>query len=139
MKKFVVGLTMIVAMLVVGLSAQQAHAVATFSKFFKEKYVDPGDNAALASLYDAQKSKCDVCHYGKTKKNRNDYGQALSELLDKDNYKLSRVKAEPDLVDMELKEAFEKVEKMKSTGGQTFGELIKAGKLPGTTPEGAEE
>ena len=78
-----------------------------------------------------------MCHYGKSKKNRNDYGMALSKLLDKDNYKTARIKEEPEQVDKELTEAFTKVEKEKSVSGTTFGDLIKAGKLPGTEP--AEE
>ena len=133
MKKL--AMLVIVSLFVVGLSTRQAHAVAAFSKFFKKHYVEGSDNASLIEAYDAQKSKCSVCHYGKTKKNRNDYSKALSMFLKKADYKTKRVKLEPDLVDKELTEAFEKVEKMKSVGGETFGALIKAGKLPGTAPE----
>ena len=75
------------------------------------------------------------CHFGKSKKNRNDYGKALSKLLKKDDYKTARVKAEAEAVDKELEEAFKKVEAMKSPGGQTYGERIKAGELPGSVEE----
>ncbi len=126
------GMLMVVAVFVIGLSAQSALAVPAFDKFFKKTYVDGNENAAFVDA--TKEAKCNVCHHGKTKKNRNDYGKALSTLLKKDDYKTERVKAEPDVVDKELKEAFEKVEKMKSVSGETFGDLIKAGKLPGTAP-----
>ncbi|MCO6457260.1 MAG: hypothetical protein J5I93_18335 [Pirellulaceae bacterium] len=130
MKKL--GLFAILVLFVLGLSARPALALPVFDKFFKKHYVEGKGNAALEES--VKEAKCNVCHYGTSKKNRNDYGMALSDLLDKDNYKTARVNEEPDVVDKELKEAFEKVEKMKSTGGAVFGELIKAGKVPGTAP-----
>ncbi len=45
-----------------------------------------------------------------------------------------------DLVELKKKieDAFGAAEKEKSVGGETFGDRIKAGKLPGTAPEGEE-
>ena len=80
----------------------------------------------------SEEAKCNVCHFGNSKKNKNDYGKALGELLKKDNYKEDRVKAEPEAVKKELEEAFKKVEAAKSKGGDTFGDRLKAGKLPGS-------
>ena len=70
---------------------------------------------------------CAVCHTTKDnakKKHRNNYGLALAGKLKKDGN-------ETDLE--KIKEALKKVEGEKSkTEGKTFGDLIKAGELPGT-------
>ncbi len=105
-----------------------ALATPVFKKQFEEQY------PALKGV--AEEQKCNVCHYGKSKKNKNDYGKALAELLKKDNYKDERVKAEPEKVRAEFDAAFKKVEEAKSKGGETFGARLKAGKAPGTPEEG---
>ena len=70
----------------------------------------------------AKKVKCGVCHVGKKKKNRNDYGKALAKALKK------RGAIIPKAIDAALTET----EAAKNARGVTFGSLIKAGKLPGT-------
>jgi cytochrome c2 len=72
---------------------------------------------------EATKQKCNVCHYGKSKKNRNDYGSALMKLTGK-NQKAAQA----------VEDALVKTEAVKNDKGVTFGSLIKAGKLPGTAP-----
>ena len=104
-----------------------ASAVPVFKKAFEDSYPD--------AKKVAEEQKCNLCHFGKSKKNKNDYGRALAELLKKDNYKDDRIKGEPDKVKAEFAEAFKKVEAVKSKGGDTFGERIKAGKAPGTPEE----
>ena len=82
----------------------------------------------------AKKLKCNVCHYGKKKKNRNDYGTALAKEFAKNKKK----KNEKDVAI--IKEVFKKVLKKKSkVKGKTFGDLIKDGKLPGTAPKKDEK
>ena len=68
-------------------------------------------------------TKCFICHVGKSKKNRNAYGMALSKHLknEKDKDK--------------IKEAMKKVESEKDADGKTFGELIKDHQLPGGPPK----
>jgi hypothetical protein len=119
-------------LIVLGLNARPAQALPEFKKKFDAKYVEGNSNASFTAA--AGEAKCNLCHYGTTKKNRNDFGTALSKLLKKDNFSSDRVKAEPENVEKEIYEAFQKVEEMKSTGGKTFGELIKSGQLPGTAP-----
>ena len=63
-----------------------------------------------------------MCHVGKKKKNRNDYGKALAKLMGKKNQKAAEA----------IDAAFAKAEKKKNAKGVTFGSLIKDGKLPGT-------
>ena len=60
-------------------SASPAFAVKQFYDEFKEVYVNKGslDGAAVA------KAKCNLCHEGKSKKNKNAYGKLLDALLDR--------------------------------------------------------
>ena len=104
-----------------------AVAVPAFKKAFDDAYPD------AKKVSDEQ--KCNLCHFGKSKKNKNDYGRALAEHLKKENYKDDRIKGEPDKVKAEFADAFKKVEAAKSKGGDTFGERLKAGKAPGTPEE----
>lgn len=111
--------------LVWGGLARPAFAIKQFQDEFKAVYVKPDSSdpaeKALAMAVDA--AKCNVCHKGKEKKDRNAYGNALADLLDK----------KEDAKNMEkIRKALETVAAMKSAdGGPTFGELIKMGKLPG--------
>jgi hypothetical protein len=103
--------------LAVGPSVKPAFAIKQFFDEFKAVYVKPG--SPLASAVDG--AKCNVCHMGSSKKERNAYGEALSERLDK--------KADaknPEKIRM----ALEEVAKLPSPSGPTFGELIGEGKLP---------
>jgi hypothetical protein len=75
---------------------------------------------------EAESSKCLVCHYGESKKNRNDYGKAFGEALGSPNIKEAE----------KIVAALKKSEAGKSAvDGKTFGQLIADGKLPGKNPE----
>lgn len=92
----------------------------------------PGYLKNFSTAYPALKEqadtiKCGICHFGESKKNRNDYGKALTEALGEG---VKDVKVEKTVID-----AMKKAEAGKSsTEGKTFGELIKDGKLPGKNP-----
>lgn len=122
-----VGMMVVVTGLVLGTWTNAVFATAPIKKGFEDHY------PALKSVVEEQ--KCNLCHFGKSKKNRNDYGRALAQLLKKENFKEDRVKAEPEKVKAEFAEAFKKVEAEKSKSGETFGERLKAGKAPGTPEE----
>jgi hypothetical protein len=108
-----------------------------FEEEFKKVYYKPDSEdakeKALAAAIDKVSTKielddtvinnaCNVCHVkGKAKKMRNEYGQKLSDLLDVKTDKTNTKK---------IKESIEKVSKMKSSKGPTYGELLKAGRLP---------
>jgi predicted negative regulator of RcsB-dependent stress response len=103
--------------LVMASATRQADARPNYLKEFKESY------EKLAA--EADKTKCNICHFGDKKTDRNDYGKAVGMALGAKNVK------EADKV----KEAIKKAEKEKSaTEGKTFGDLIKEGKLPGKNP-----
>ena len=104
-------LSVAAAVLVLGLSpmfVREAQARPGYMKQFTAKY---------PNVTDAATAKCNVCHFGDEKKNRNDYGKCFGAALPgancKDNAKVD--------------EALLKAESGKSADGKTFGELLKAG------------
>ena len=109
--------------LVAGPAAPPAFAIKQFETEFKALYVKDGTPLAAA----VEQAKCNVCHKGKSKKDRNAYGEALAERLDK--------KADKD--DKEkIRKALEEVAALPSgEAGKTFGDLIQAGQLPGGPAE----
>ena len=98
-------------------SASPAYAVKQFYDEFKEVYVNNGELDAGA----VAKAKCNLCHEGKSKKNKNAYGKLLDTLLDR-----KKDAKNPE----KIREALAKVESEKSSSGITYGELFKQGKLP---------
>ena len=106
---------------------ESAHAIAPFKKEFENKYVKaepatPEEEALAAAV---KQAKCNVCHVGTKKKDKNAYGVALGTLLDK--------KADAKNPE-KIQEALDTVAAMKSDPNDpdspTFGELISQGKLP---------
>ena len=99
-------------------AASKAHARLQYCKAFIAKY---------EKVKEAKTAKCAICHpkgEGKTKKDRNDYGVALSKLLATKNQKDAK----------KIEEALKKAEAEKSAvKGKKFGDLLKEGKLPGST------
>jgi hypothetical protein len=120
----VVGIGLAVA---VGSSAREAFAIKQFFDEFKAVYVKPdsADAAEKALVAEVETAKCNVCHVGSVKKDRNAYGNALAERLDK----------KEDAKNVEkIKKALEEVAALPSDPAKadspTFGALLKAGKLP---------
>jgi len=110
---------------VVALSVNGAGARPLYNTEFKGKYYKPGGTDVEKEL--ARKidmAKCLVCHGKKDgkedKKVRNDYGQALSKLLKNEKDKEKVKKALDTVYDQKVPD-----------GTETFGDRIKAGKLPG--------
>ncbi len=111
--------TVVAAVMVLGQS-RVSEARPPYWAEFEAKYVKTAPDSKFAT--DATAAKCNVCHVGKEKKDRNSYGQALSKLLTKADAKnKEKINAALDTVAGEPS----------TPGGPTFGELIKEGKLPG--------
>ncbi len=92
---------------------EPAQARNKFVKVFAKTYPD------LKPL--VKKEKCKICHPGKKKKENNSYGDAMAKVLPKKNVK------DEDAI----KKALIAIEGEQSeVKDKTFGELIKAGKLP---------
>jgi len=121
-----VGLFLFVAMLaltIVAVSVENASALPAFNKQFAKTYKD----SKVAEA--AKAAKCNLCHVDKKKKTeRNEFGQALSKFVTKDDYK--ELKADPDALEAKINKAFEEAGKVKSASGETFAERIEAGELP---------
>jgi len=126
MKRAVV--LMLFCLIAVCICGKAGHARPDYHKQFEAMYKESKIAAA------AEKAKCTVCHYGKSKKDRNDYGTALSKSLTKEQF--DSLKEKKDELNKKVAEALKAVVKEKSKSGKTFGELIDAGQLPGTAPEG---
>ena len=114
------GMMGIVVALGAAASGGQAFAIKQFADEFTAMYVEDGKPLAA----EVEKAKCNVCHVGKSKKDRNAYGEALAELLHKKEDKSNKEK---------IRKALETVAAQPSAGAgsPTFGDLIKEGKLPG--------
>jgi hypothetical protein len=105
--------------LVASLAPRPAFAIKQFADEFKAVYVKEGTPLAA----EVETAKCNVCHVGKSKKDRNAYGEALAQRLDKKEDKDNKDK---------IRKALEEVAALPSQeAGKTFGDLIQAGKLPG--------
>ena len=77
---------------------------------------------------------CNSCHYGKSKKQRNDFGKALIKGgLTKDSY--TKLKSDKPALAKHVKEVLEKVLKEKNEAGETYDSRVKAKKKPGTAPK----
>ena len=97
------------------LSANSAHARPKYKGAFEKQYPD----VVKAEGKDG-KLTCAVCHEGDDKKKRNNYGEALTKNVGKN-----------EMDEAKIKEALEKTEKEKSAvKDKTFGDLLKDGKLP---------
>jgi len=106
--------------------AREAFAIKQFADQFKDVYVKEGTPLAA----EVEAAKCNVCHKGKSKKDKNSYGEALAKLLDKKEDKENVEK---------IREALATVAKESSDpanpSAPTFGALIEEGKLPGGPAE----
>jgi hypothetical protein len=117
-----VQLAVIGGALILASVSREAFAIKQFADEFKAVYVKDGTPLAA----EVETAKCNVCHKGKSKKDRNVYGDALAKLLDKKEDKDNKDK---------IRQALETVAKESSNpadaAAPTFGGLIEQGKLPG--------
>jgi hypothetical protein len=121
----------IVMSMAIGLLTSPVQAMPPFNKEFLKLYVEPAKDAPLAKAI--EKVKCNVCHEGTAKKNKNEYGIAVGKLLKKTEFGPDKISADPEGKAKEIVEALKKVEAEKSKDGKTFGEKMKAGSLPAAT------
>jgi mono/diheme cytochrome c family protein len=114
----------VLVLVVAFVAATEADARPQYQKQFQAKY---------KKVTGAKKAKCNVCHRkkqaGEKGKPRNDYGVALKKLIPKKNCKDVK-KILKALTDAEkVKVSKDKKEK------ETYGDRLKAGKLPATPPK----
>jgi hypothetical protein len=127
---FLVGI--VTAGVLLGPAAPSAKAIKPFFDEFQAVYLKPESTDKKDQEYVAlvQKTKCNVCHQGKSKKERNVYGMALDMLLDRNTDKDNQEK---------IRQALATVAEIKSDpikgDSPTFGKLIAEGKLPAGEPK----
>lgn len=103
-----------------------AVAMKPFHDEFVAKYVKPDSTEKKEKAFAeaAQAAKCNICHQGKTKTVRNIYGRALGRFLSEDDAESKE----------KVRAALDKAAQVKinpdDPRSPTFGDLIKAGKLP---------
>jgi hypothetical protein len=116
--KAVAGLVLTLAGIVCLTSARQAQARPQYLGIWMQTYPKAADKNDVKSTV-----KCNVCHVGPKKSNRNDYGKAIVKALD--GKKNIPAKKKADFIEV-LKTAA----KEKNADGKTFGELLDADELP---------
>ncbi|QDU55259.1 3-keto-disaccharide hydrolase [Aeoliella mucimassa] len=105
-----------------GMAAKVANATAAIQRVFINEIVKPMDDKDYMNFV-RRKAKCNVCHQGKGGHSNNPYGAALATLIDHEEDEKDKEK-----VLAAIKQANEMPF---GESGETFGERIAAGKLPG--------
>ena len=109
-----------------------ASATSDFNKVWKAEYTK-GDDVDADFKKVARKAGCFVCHVkGEKKTSRNEYGTAVSEFLNKDDFPKEYIRASPDEAKAKILEGIKKANDKKSADGRKFGEKLEANELPAT-------
>jgi hypothetical protein len=130
-----------VAFALVILVAAPALALPPLPPYVARHYEAQPEFAPFVKAFSGQKMKCDTCHKpGADKKAKghglNDFGEAVHKHLKHKEF-LAANKAKADNPAEEAKavqlvaDALKAAEAEKNAQGKTFGELMKAGRLPG--------
>ena len=115
-----------IAALAVLCPSRPASAVVQFYVEYKKAYLDNHPDKEYAAAVNKASDRCFVCHQGKSRKNHNEFGKHLVELLDR----------KKDIRDKEkINAAIKKVVEMrvdpKDEKSETYLDRIKASKWPG--------
>jgi hypothetical protein len=116
----------VIGLIAMAISMQNASALPPFNKEWTAKYVEGNSNAKFVEAVGT--AKCNVCHMGASKKDRNEYGKAVSKYLTKAKY--NEIKEDEAAGRKYILEGLQKAEGEKSSSGKTYGEMFKAGQLP---------
>src|SRR5688572_22490765 len=106
MKRIVVSLCLVA--FVSAILVSPAMALPPFSAAWKLKYIDGNQDQKLVSAYET--AKCNVCHdaASKSKKDKNEYGKAVSKYLTKAEY--DKVMADMEAAKKFIQEGLAKAE-----------------------------
>jgi len=113
-------------------TATPSFAISEFGRQWKDAYL--GSDADPDWVRTGRKAGCYVCHVkGEDKKKvRNEYGEAVHEFLDAEDFPRDYVKANPEEAKAKIREGFKKAGEKKSSDGRTFAAKIEANELPAT-------
>jgi len=113
------------------LLATPALATNEFAKEWKDHYAADGADKAFVAA--SRKAGCNVCHVkGEKKTERNEYGKAIKEFLDKDEFTKEWCKENPEKAKELIVAGLKKAGEKNSTDGKKFAEKLSAGELPAT-------
>jgi hypothetical protein len=130
------GALLVVMLVALGLCAKSAWALPPINVQWHEKYSNLKE-MVVKTYGEESTAKCNVCHIpGKGKKEKNAYGQAVGKFVTK--AEITKIKEEAgdnadaaaEATKKYILEGLAKVENEKAADGKTYGEAIKAGKLP---------
>jgi len=125
MKRFVISLGLVC------LFVSPAAAINEFSKQWKAEYA--GEKADEEFVKTVRRAGCYVCHVKKEKKEvRNEYGKAVAQFLEAEDFPKEYVKANPEEAKMKILAGIKKANELKSSDEKVFGDKIKANELPAT-------
>jgi hypothetical protein len=102
-----------------------AGAVPPFYIEFKKDYLEQLKDKKFVEAMDKADVKCLVCHQGKQKKNRNDFGKVVGKFLTKKDAK------DKEKIAAGLKKAFAMHVDPKNDKSETYLDRLKASKWPG--------
>jgi hypothetical protein len=117
--RFLLAVPLLVAM------ASVAGAVPPFYIEFKKDYIDSLKDKKFAEAMDKADVKCLVCHQGKQKKNRNEFGKVVGKFLTKKDAKDKEKIAEG------LKKALAMHVDPKDEKSETYLDRLNKGEWPG--------
>jgi hypothetical protein len=132
-------ISVVLGLVAVAFSVQSASALPPFNKEWLAKYVEGNTNTKFVEAVGT--TKCNVCHAGKSKKEHNEYGLVVRKYLTKAKVNEIKDKHGDDraAADAETKkyisDGLAKAEAEKNGSGKTYGEMLKAGELPGGAAE----
>jgi cytochrome c2 len=107
-------------------TARPAAAVLQFYKVWETEYLTNHPDQDYAALAKKPANRCFVCHEGKNRKNRNEYGSQLAELLD-----AKKDKKDTDKILAAIKQVGEMHVDPNDDTSETFNQRIAASKFPG--------
>jgi len=127
---------LMIAALVCALGSTAANAFPPIPAHIKEAFKDDKDYKPFLETVEALKTKCDVCHKpGADKKAKghglNDFGKVYHDRFENKKYKKAQEDKNAEEALKLFKAAWDKSIVEKNADGKVYGELIKAGKLPG--------
>ena len=103
-------------------------ALPPFDKEWKEKYIETVPPPPFKGA--AEMKKCNVCHEGAKKKDKNEYGKAVGKHINKKAY--DALKGNDAAQKKYIQDGIDKAELEKNKDGKSFGDIMKKdGKLPG--------
>jgi hypothetical protein len=118
-------LRLLLAIPMLAVFASSAGAFPQFYAQFKKDYVDNLKDKKFAEELGKGDVKCLVCHQGKQKKNRNDFGKVVGKLLTKKDTK------DAAKIAAGLKKALDTHVDLKNAKSETYLERLNKGEWPG--------